>query len=136
LAYNILSCLLHAETEPAYKNKTKILPNDISEAENYIKIFIGDFKYSDYLLHIFNKESLIALYKSEINTYYKLQIFRVILEINNLRGKIEDPLLKYIDEQFHVENDYIFYLDLNKYDIVPDFVIPKCDEFLVKQKLI
>ena len=52
-----------------------------------------------------------------------------------LRSKIDDdPLLKYIDEQFHVENDYIFYLDLNKYDIVPSFVMPKCEEFLHSQK--
>ena len=47
----------------------------------------------------------------------------------------DDPLLKYIDEQFHVENDYMFSLDLMKFDIVPDFVIPKCTEFLAKEHI-
>jgi len=88
-------------------------------------------------MNVFNKDELIALFKTEQNTYYQLQVFRVLLAILNLRSKIvDDPLLKYIDEQFHVENDYIFYLDLNKYDIVPDFVKPKCTEFLIKEKVL
>jgi hypothetical protein len=61
----------------------------------------------------------------------------VLLEVLALRLKIQDDaLLKYIDEQFHVENDYMFSLDLMKYDLVPDFVIPKCLEFLKKEGLI
>ena len=63
--------------------------------------------------------------------YFKLQIFRVILAVYNLRSKIQnDSLIKYIDEQFHVENDSIYYLNLTKYDLVPDFVIPTCEQFL------
>ena len=55
----------------------------------------------------------------------------------HLKSKIsDDALMKYIDEQFHVENDYMFTLDLEKYDTVPDFVIPKCLEFLRKESLI
>ena len=71
------------------------------------------------------------MFESETNSYFRLQVFRVLLALTDLRSKLsDDPLLKYIDEQFHIENDYIFSLDFNKYDIVPDFVIPKCFEFL------
>jgi len=49
---------------------------------------------------------------------------------------LDDTLLKYIDEQFHVENDYMFCLDLTKFDIVPGFVIPKCEAFLRSQGVI
>ena len=55
-------------------------------------------------------------------------------QINNLRSKISDPMLKYIDEQFHVENDYVFYLDFFKYNTVPSYILPKCTEFLQKDK--
>ena len=47
-----------------------------------------------------------------------------------------DSLVKYIDEQFHVENDSIYYLNLTKYDLVPDFVIPACMQFLKTEKVI
>ena len=73
----------------------------------------------------------------ETNSYYRLQAFRVLLAVLNLRSKIsDDTLMKYIDEQFHVENDYMFTLDFVKYDTVPDFVILKCLEFLRKESLI
>ena len=55
----------------------------------------------------------------------------MLLTVLGLRAKIKErSVVKYIDEQFHVENDYIFYLDFAKYDIVPDFVIQKCIEYL------
>ena len=53
------------------------------------------------------------------------------MRLLDLKAKIADnPLIKYIDEQLHIENDYLFSLDFMKYDIVPDFVIPRCSKFL------
>lgn len=132
LAYNLLSCLLKGYNCPQYKDDSKIKPNDIALGEKIIKEYIDDFSYHKYLNDIFNQKILVELYKNELNNYFKLQIFRVLIEVAKLRSKIKEnqPLLKYIDEQFHIENDYIFYLDLNKFDIVPDFIIPTCTEFL------
>ncbi len=76
-------------------------------------------------------------FNEDKNPYVRLQVFRVLVEVLNLRTRIEDDtLLKYIDEQFHVENDFMFGLDLMKYDIVPDFVIPECIEFLEKEHIV
>jgi ABC-type dipeptide/oligopeptide/nickel transport system ATPase subunit len=136
IAYNLLSCLLHGNQTASLSDGTPIVTTDIKLGEQFIYKYITDFSFKDYCTNVFNRNSIIGLYKQETNTYFKLQIFRVLLAIADLRSRIDDPLLKYIDEQFHVENDYIFYLDLNKYDIVPDFVIPKCDEFLFKEKVI
>ena len=135
LAYNLLSCLLHGKDSPTYSDETPITFEDIVSGEDIIKKHITDFNYLDYKNNIFTKDQLKTSFLSEDNSYFKLQVFRVIIAIMKLRSKIDDdPLLKYIDEQFHVENDYIFYLDLNKYDIVPSFVMPKCEEFLHSQK--
>jgi len=136
IAYNILSCLLKGKKDITYKDEKPIEANEIILAEKYITEYLHAFKYSDYYGQYFVRSKLLELYKAETNNYYKLQVFRVLLSIDNLRAKIEDPLLKYIDEQFHVENDYIFYLDLDKYDIIPEFVIPKCNEFLKVEKLL
>jgi energy-coupling factor transporter ATP-binding protein EcfA2 len=137
MGYNLLSCLLHGKENPTFIDGSPINSADISVGEDLIKTYIEDFSYPLYKKSVFSKDELIALYKNEHNTYYQLQVFRVILAVLDLRSKIiDDPLLKYIDEQFHIENDYIFYLDLNKYDIVPDFVKPKCIEFLMKENVI
>lgn len=137
IAYNLLSCLLHGKQNPTYLDESPIDNINILLGEALIQKYLPDFSYSVYQNDYFSKNKLIGLFKSEQNAYFKLQVFRVIVGVMNLRHKmIDEPLVKYIDEQFHVENDYIFYLDLNKYDTVPDFVIPKCTDFLIKEKII
>lgn len=137
IAYNLLSCLLHGKTTPTYKNGSEIPEEDFKSGESFIRQYISDFSYNAYSLNVFTANYLLRLFTEEDNSYIRLQIFRVLLTLLNLKSKItDDPLLKYIDEQFHVENDYMYYLDFMKYDLVPDFVIPKCLEFLKQEGLI
>ena len=135
-AYNLLSCLLKAEAIPSFADKTSMSELEIIGAVKVIQEYIEGFKYDTFLKEIFNKDELVKLYLAESVDYFKLQIFRIIIGIESLRTKISDPILKYIDEQFHIENDYVFYLDYSKYNTVPSFVLPKCTEFLKKEKVI
>ena len=136
-AYNLLSCLLHGKTTPTSKDDTTLPIEGIESGEALIKRYIPDFTYAAYSAQVFTKEALLNIITDEQNTYFRLQAFRVLLEVLHLKSKIsDDVLMKYIDEQFHVENDYMFTLDFVKYDTVPDFVIPKCLEFLRKERLI
>jgi len=139
LAYNILSSLFHAREKPTFKDKdnTELNIEEIKLGEELIKQHITDFDYTHYLTNIFTKENLLNSFNNEEDcSYSRLQIFRVLLEVLNLRQQIDDPLLKYIDEQFHIENDYMFDLDFTKYDLVPDFIIPKCSKYLKRKGLI
>lgn len=136
MAYNLLSCLLHGKVTPSFADETAMSANEIQDGERFIKGFIPEFDYTAYITAVFTKTEIAKLYLSETNHYFKLQVFRVLVELNKLRAKIEDPLLKYIDEQFHVENDYVYYLDLTKYNVVPSFILPKCTEFLKREEVI
>lgn len=136
-AYNLLSCLLHGKPTPTKKDGSDIPPADIAAGVAIIKQYISDFDYSTYLANEFTKEPLLRIITNDPNSYFRLQAFRVLLQVLNLKSKIaDDALMKYIDEQFHVENDYIFTLDYVKYDTVPDFVIPRCLEFLKQESLV
>ncbi len=136
-AYNMVSCLLHGKPEPEFLNGTKLTNTEAESGEKLIKQYIADFSYNDYSTKVFTRDNLLKMFKEEKNSHVRLQVFRVLVEVLNLRTRIEDdPLLKYIDEQFHVENDYMFDLDLMKYDVVPDYVIPKCIEFLENEHII
>jgi hypothetical protein len=136
MAYNLLSCLLHGKPKPSFKDDTLMSVTDIRDGEHFIKEYIPDFDYPTYLSGAFTRAKIVNLYLTETNDYFRLQVFRVLVELTGLRAKIEDPLMKYIDEQFHVENDYIYYLDMIKYNVVPSFVLPKCTEFLKKEHVI
>ncbi len=136
-SYNIISSLLHGREEPTYLDDAKMEASEIDIGETYIKGFIAEFSYAKFHKDIFQKDILISQYSSEQNSYFKLQIFRVILGILGLRSKLDHaPLVKYIDEQFHIENDSIYYLNLTKFDLVPDFVIPACTKFLIDEKVL
>jgi len=137
LTYHILASLLHGKPEPDDGDDTKLTTAEITSGEMFIKKYIDDFNCSEYTKKMFTKDKLLQCFKEEENPYVRLQIFRVLVEVLGLRTRIEDnPLLKYIDEQFHVENDYMFGLDLLKYDIVPDIFIPKCIKFLEDEHIL
>jgi wobble nucleotide-excising tRNase len=133
IPYNLLSCLMHGKEIPTFINEDEIISEDITAGEDVISRFINDFKYSE-LVEKFKKEHLIKSYNEEDNSYFKLQIFRIMLIAYDLKKEITDgTLMKYIDEQFHVDNDYMYFLDMNKFNIVPGYICERCDNFL-KQK--
>lgn len=51
-------------------------------------------------------------------------------EARNRLKNSNNVLRKYIDELFHVENDYIYTLDIRKYDLVPDYILNAANEFM------
>ncbi|MFC2006565.1 AAA family ATPase [Chloroflexota bacterium] len=134
-AYHLLSSLFHLRQEPTLQdNVTKLTHDQIKQGEEFIRQYISDFRYSEYSKKILDKEYLLKSFDSETKPYIRLQIFRMLLLTFDIKSKIsDDALVKYIDEQLHIENDYLFSLDFLKYDIVPDFVIPRCSNFLKKE---
>ncbi|WP_321992651.1 AAA family ATPase [Marispirochaeta aestuarii] len=137
IAYNLLSCLIHGKKKPAFADDSLISKEKVVDGEKWISDWIKDFHYNEILSSFFTEEKLIENYWVESNSYYKLQIFRIILTITNVKSELtDDSLVKFIDEQFHIENDYMFYLDLDKFEVVPGYIIENCDKFLVEKKLI
>lgn len=133
-AYSIISSLLHGKEIPDKKIENEILLMDSTEIDSgnsYIKNRIPSFSYKQVLNENLTRKSLIDAYNNEICSYLKLQLFRVFLELYGRRaGLNDDVLLKYIDETYHIENDFLYTFDYRKFDIVPDFIMKKCDEYM------
>ena len=53
-----------------------------------------------------------------------MQLYRIAFNENHEN----DIIKKFINETFHVENDYIFQVDPRKYDTVPQYIIDECDK--------
>lgn len=135
-AYNILSSIIHGDNlrkkidDEQYEY---LSVDEIKNGEEWIKQFIKTFDSNKILRDNINNKYILDSYKTETNNYIKIQLFRVYLESSGNRNKLKERnsiVLKYIDEIYHIENDYIFSLDLIKFDIIPDFIINSIDEFM------
>lgn len=98
---------------------------EIQDATNCIAEYIGEtFDYSiDYQL-IQNKPAMVSLYINATSNYEKLQLYRIINNSNSSNNIIK----KFVNETFHVENDYLFQLNPIEFEMVPEYVVNSCDE--------
>lgn len=140
IAYDILSSLIHGKKKADRKvenGKYEELKHEEFELGcSYISKFIENFDYEHILQEDYSKKSLITYYEGEKNNYLKLQIFREYLEVTNIRDKIKDDvILKFVDDIYHIENDYTYCLNFMKYDIVPTYIIKRINEFMNKEKV-
>ena len=94
---------------------------EIALGTGYIKKWIPAFSYSSMIKNTITLfVSLVKSYKNETCNFFKLQLFRTILEIDDNRVKItDDHLLNHIDQTYHVENDYVYTLDFRNFEMIP-----------------
>ena len=134
LIYDMLSSLVHAKNYPDKQvNRDTYLrftQEEFEKAQDCIRKYIEDFDYEEILNNYYNKEYIVEEFFKETNNYIKSQMFREYLEISGERNNLNNNLLKFIDEIYHIENDYIFTIDLIKFDTIPDYIIEKINEFM------
>lgn len=90
---------------------------------------IAEFNYSEVYTRIKDRIELIKIYNKCKSGYEKLQIYRLIFNGDLERGS---ALKKYVDETFHVQNDYLFQLKPREYKIVPQYILDFCDSEIEK----
>lgn len=137
-AYEILSCLVHASgIRRKLENDTYVDMDDteIERGMSKIKVFIPDFDFEEYKDSTYTISGIKTLYECENNAYLKIQLFRAICEIagDNIKlSPFDDGWYKFIDETYHIENDYLHYLDILKFNIVPNYISNKVEEMMSK----
>jgi len=105
----------YPEMEPAKFNK------GCTEVSNYL----NGFSYPDLLNRVVDVNALKSLYNASANGYEKLQVFRLLgLDVEN------SVILKFINETYHIENEFISQLDPAKFDTIPEYVVAECDKLV------
>jgi energy-coupling factor transporter ATP-binding protein EcfA2 len=131
IEYQLLSNLLKKREKPFIKeagNEIEMSILEINNATSEIKLKIPDFDYKTQLNMLSNDTYMANAYNNAAFNYEKLQIFRIINK--NMSG--DDIIDKFINETFHIENEYIMQLNPCKYEIVPQYIIDKCDSLLLQ----
>lgn len=139
LVYEILSSLIHvSEIKRKIGNNEyiDIPPEEIAIGMSKIKEYILDFDYDKIKNNIYTREGIKRLYTIETNAYLKVQLFREMNEIlshNEVKiTQMDSAWYKFIDETYHIENDYLHFLDIIKFNIVPSYIIDNMDEIVYR----
>jgi hypothetical protein len=128
-AYNLISNIFHKREVPIIKesydqNSSNMTKEEIKIAEREIKSMIPNFSYENIIKVVLDSNKMVELYEKSKNNYEKLQIYRIIFNKNHDNEVIK----KFINETFHMENDYILQLNPCKYECIPYYIIDECDK--------
>lgn len=132
--YNMLSSLLKGYEKPIYisgGNKREFTVKEYDDTEKKLRIYIKEFNYQDILSIISNKFQMKQLYLKTNNNYEKTEIFRIMLKTFGLLN-INPVIEEFINEEFHIENAYIFQLNPYAYNLVPNYIVEMCDSIVNK----
>ena len=126
LVYHLTSSLFHKREIPIIKEENRnMTEEEIILATNEIQEYIPKFDYHVEFKKICDKKKMIEIFNNSNNNYEKLQIYRIIKQDE----KNEDSIIKkFVNETFHIENDYLFQINPCKYEIIPQYIINRCTE--------
>jgi hypothetical protein len=131
LAYQLLSNIFHKRETPIHKSEEEMTEEEINKASLEIQVAINEsFQYNICYVNMSNNNELIRLYEKATNNYEKLQIYRVLNNDNHANRTIR----KFINETFHIENDYIYQLNPCQYQTIPYYIIRECNKDIEQLK--
>lgn len=73
-----------------------------------------------------NREEMKRLYHNVGSNYEKLQVFRLLFDLTDQTF----TLRKFLNETYHIENDYLFQLNPLEFNTIPNYIIAECDDII------
>lgn len=131
-AYHIISSFLKHKELPKWKiddsNYRDLTPNELKEGIEFINKFIPNFDYVVFKNEYSCNEKIVDLYK-KAGQHSKIHLTRYYAE-KNIIDEHDKVLWKFIDESYHIENDYLYVLDPYDFNQIPNYIIGICDKLI------
>lgn len=132
-AYQVLSNLFHKRGQPIDTREDRNDEDEYPEMGEEpfssgcaeITSHISGFDYDSVLNQLSDHAELLSLYQQCQNGYEKLQVFR-LLEMPTENSVIK----KFINETYHIENEFICQLDPAQFDTIPEYVVTECNKYV------
>jgi ABC-type multidrug transport system ATPase subunit len=127
--YNLLASLFHKRAAPTVlgpAGQANMIPEEIAVATASIQVRIPEFDYAKLLAIVTDNAQIISRYHATNVGYEKIQLFRLTEATHE-----DDIIRKFINESYHIENEYVMQLDPYKFESVPEYVIAECDRVLL-----
>ena len=132
--YNLLASLLHAKSKPTIKisgEEYDMSNEDINCVTEEIKRSIPNFDYYNVLSIIKNKEEMRCRFNVANVGYDKIQLFRIYKHAHMSDVNDVDAIFqKFVNESFHIENEYLMQLNPRDFDNVPEHIVSECNRLV------
>ena len=136
-SYDLLSNLIHGRNTPEDKSKQPLAKETIDLGINNLSQLMNDCDTYERMLREISTNYLIDELEGD-NVYYKILAIRLLFERSDgLMKKLrrEHPeACKFLNETNHIENDYVFQLDPEKFFSIPDVYVLEIRDFLKSHK--
>jgi hypothetical protein len=101
------------------------------QAISEIRKVIHSFDYEALLAQLKDREVLKAKFEDTNVGYEKVQIFRIASALDPDAPGGDAAFKKFVNESYHIENEYVMQLNPRKFDAVPEHVVQACANLLV-----
>jgi hypothetical protein len=129
-AYDILSSLVHLRGTPDRRSQAggrePLSSEEVAEGTALIGEMIPNFDYSLMIRELRDPVALKARFEATDVGYEKIQIFRIMSELDPEGLSGDTAFRKFINESFHIENEYVMQLNPRYFDSVPEYVVDAC----------
>jgi energy-coupling factor transporter ATP-binding protein EcfA2 len=132
--YDVLSSLLHLRDTPFRKSDdgTRVLLSsaEVDRAVNSIREWIPGFDYAAILTELRDPVVLKSKFEQTDVGYEKVQIFRIASELDATLQSGDAVFTKFVNETYHIENEYVMQLNPREFDAVAEHVVTSCADLL------
>ncbi|WP_447648094.1 AAA family ATPase [Microbacterium forte] len=132
--YDVLSSLLHIRDQPSRKGaEGELIPLESERRDHAtarIRKIIPGFEYPALLAQLKDQDALRAKFKATDVGYEKVQIFRIASALDPDVPGGDAAFRKFVNESYHIENEYVMQLNPREFDAVPEHVVRACAELL------
>lgn len=129
LEYNLLASLFKGRAVPTLQSKTEnrdMTPEEKGAAEASIREeHLPGFSYDALVAEVNDVNCIRAKFLATDVGYEKIQLFRVF----NIDHD-DDVIRKFINESYHIEDEYVMQLNPHKFESIPEYVIEECVRLL------
>ncbi|MDO3299760.1 AAA family ATPase [Mycobacteroides abscessus subsp. massiliense] len=134
--YQILSSLLHVRDVAASKGSdgelTPISTDEFEAGMAKIREWIPSLDYTKVVQELHDPAILKAKFGATDVGYEKVQLFRVLLAGGNGAKVRDEAFQKFVNESYHIENEYVMQLNPRDFDAVPEHVLRECEARLAE----
>lgn len=138
LEYNLLASLFKGRTVPTMREDgadRDMTPEEKQQAEEAIRREISEFVYDDLLLTVNDRAELQRMFEGTAVGYEKLQLFRLIKGEASKDKPEGDVVAKFVNETYHIENEYVMQLNPHFFDPVPEYIVEVCVQVLTDNRV-
>lgn len=131
--YDVLSSLLHlreiADRKDEDGKRVPLSQDKFDAAMATIRESIPGLDYGLLVNELRDPNKLKAKFDATKVGYEKVQIFRILLAIDGVEHQGDSAFKKFVNESYHIENEYVMQLNPREFDTVPEHVIKACQDF-------